>query len=154
MFVQKFRNTPAFSSIAAASAFVSLMSGCGVDKRALGVVDIEVTAGQKLLEPSLASFTIEGGASDVRLMSVSSPSAITTRILDAKGEVITIDQGVAIPAGKKVRFGPGENYGVELDRVNRIPRGTKEIEMIFVFSNGDRQFATAPYRVPEGAEEI
>lgn len=133
---------------------VGALSACNVDKRALGVIDIEVTAGQKLLDPSIATFTVEGGAQDVKLMSVASPSAILTRIVDAKGETITMDKGIVIKAGEKVRFGPGEAYGVELDRVNRIPRGTNKIEMTFVFSNGDRQFATAPYTVPDGAEEI
>ena len=133
---------------------VTALSACNVDKRALGVVDIEVTAGQKLLQPSIAKFTVEGGAQDVKLMQVSSPSAITTRMVGADGKPISIDQGVVIKAGQKVKFGPGETYGVELDRVNRIPRGTNKIELTFVFSNGDRQFATAPYIVPDGAEEI
>ena len=75
------------------------LSGCNVDKRALGVVDIEVVAGQKLLDPSVASFVVEGGSTDVRLLNVSSPSAIVTRIVDGKGEDITMDKGVAIPAG-------------------------------------------------------
>lgn len=136
------------------AAALSMLAGCGVDKRALGVVDIEVTAGQKLLDPSTATFTVEGGAQDVKLMSVSSPSAIVTRIVNANGETVTMDTGIVIKAGDKVRFGPGQTYGVELDRVNRLPRGTGEIEMSFVFSNGDRQYATAPYIVPEGAEEI
>jgi periplasmic copper chaperone A len=131
-----------------------LVTACNVDKRLMGVVDIEVTAGQKLLDPSTATFTIEGGAQDVKLMNVSSPSAIMTRIVDAKGATITMDKGIVIKAGEKVRFGPGETYGVELDRVNRIPRGTNKIEMTFVFSNGDRQYATAPYNIPDGAEEI
>ncbi len=135
-------------------AALGALSACNVDKRVLGVVDIEVTAGQKLFDPSIASFTIEGGAQDVKLMHVSSPSAVVTRIVDAKGKTITIDEGIVIKAGEKVRFGPGAIYGVELDRVNRIPRGTNKIEMTFVFSNGDRQYATAPYTIPDGAEEI
>ena len=135
-------------------AAMAALSGCNVDKRALGVVDIEVTAGQKLLDPSTATFTVEGGAQDVKLMHVSSPSAVVTRMVNAKGETITMNEGVVVKAGQKVRFGPGAAYGIELDRVNRIPRGTGKIEMIFVFSNGDRQYATAPYIIPDGAEEI
>ena len=130
------------------------LSSCNVDKRALGVVDIEVVAGQKLLDPSVASFVVEGGSSDVRLLNVSSPSAVVTRMVDANKKDISMDKGVTIPAGGKVRFGPGEAQMVLMDRVNRIPRGTNEIEIIFVFSNGDRQFATAPYDIPDGAEEL
>lgn len=144
---------PLWSATLACVCFAAL-SGCGVDKRALGVVDIEVTAGQKLIDPSIAKFTVEGGAQDVVLKSVSSPSSVVTRMVDAKGEPISIDKGIPIAAGKKVRFGPGQAYGVELDRVNKIPRRTGKIELIFVFSNGDRQFATAPYIVPDGAEQI
>ncbi len=130
------------------------LGACNIDKRVHGVVDIEVTAGKKLLDPSTAKFTVEGGSEDLKLMHVSSPSAVVTRMVNAKGETIAMNEGVPIKAGQKVRFGPGEAYGIELDRVNRIPRGTYKIEMIFVFSNGDRQFATAPYIVPDGAEEI
>ena len=130
------------------------LSACNVDRRVLGVVDIEVTAGQKLLDPSVATFTVEGGAQDVKLMHVTSPSAIVTRIVNAKGETVTMDEGIVIKAGEKVRFGPGEAYSVELDRVNRIPRATKKIEINFVFSNSERQYATAPYIIPDGAEEI
>ena len=145
---------PVFRKFALTIAAVAALPACNLDKRALGVVDIEVTAGQKLLDPSIATFTVEGGSQDVKLMHVSSPSAIVTRIVDAKGNTITMHQGIPIKAGGKVRFGPGETYGVELDRVNRIPRGTNKIELTFVFSNGDRQYATAPYIIPDGAEEI
>jgi periplasmic copper chaperone A len=138
----------------ASTLAMGTLTACNVDKRVLGVVDIEVTAGQKLLNPSFATFTVEGGAQDVKLMHVSSPSAIVTRIVDSKGKTVTIDEGIVIKAGQKVRFGPGEDYGVELDRVNRIPRGTNKIDISFVFSNGQRQYATAPYVIPDGAEEI
>lgn len=143
-----------FMTIALIALGSIALSSCNVDKRALGVVDIEVVAGQKLLDPSVASFVIEGGSSDVRLLNVSSPSAVVTRIVDGKKNDISMDKGVAVPAGAKVRFGPGEAQMVLLEKVNRIPRGTNEIEMIFVFSNGDRQFATAPYEIPDGAEEL
>ncbi len=137
--------------MAAIIASAVLLSSCDLKKNVLGVVDIQVIAGQTYKAPSVASFTVEGGESDTRLTQVLARDAIAVRIVDKNG--VAISGGVIIPAGKKVKFGPGLAQRVELSGVNRIPRLMNEIELSFAFALSDTQIATVPYITPAGAQK-
>ena len=99
--------------------------------------------------PSALYFTIHGGAGDVSLLRITSPSILRSEmhdtVSDPKTGIVTmakIDR-LKVPAESKIEFKRGGKH-VMLWGVNLVARRLEKIDVDFVFSNGDRIRVTAP----------
>ncbi len=117
-------------------------SGCGKPQK-LNVKDAILVLSPVDSNPSALYFTVYGGQKDVKLRSILSTSVIRTEIhrssKDEKTGVMAMakQDAVDIPAQSQVEFKRGGYHGM-IWGVNLIARRTAEIEVQFVFSNGDR----------------
>lgn len=99
--------------------------------------------------PSALYFTVKGGAQDVELIRVSSPSVIRLEmhetLTDPKTGMMTMTKidRIKIPAAGDVAFKRGGKH-VMLWGVNLIARRLEKLELEFLFSNNDRILVTAP----------
>jgi periplasmic copper chaperone A len=115
----------------------------------LSVRDAAVTLSPVDANPAALYFTVNGGAADVELLRVSSPSIVRAELHESKVDPKTgmmtmapLDR-IKIPAKGKVEFKRGGKHAM-LFGVNRIARQLEKIEIEFLFNNGDRILVTAP----------
>jgi periplasmic copper chaperone A len=93
--------------------------------------------------PSAMYFTVHGGAKDVYLEEVVSPSVIRSEMhnsgMDAKTGMMTMEpiDRIKVPANGKLIFKQGGKH-VMVWGVNLVARKLGEIKTQFIFSNGDR----------------
>jgi periplasmic copper chaperone A len=99
--------------------------------------------------PSALYFTVEGGASDVELLRISSPSVIRTEmhdtVSDPKTGMLTMIpiQRIKVPAKGKVIFKRGGKH-VMMFGINKVARRLGKMNVEFLFSSGDRILVSAP----------
>jgi periplasmic copper chaperone A len=99
--------------------------------------------------PSALYFTVHGGAQDVHLLRVTSPSVLRSEmhdtVTDPKTGMLTMKQmdRLLVPAKSKIEFKRGGKH-VMLWGVNLVARRLEKIEVDFIFSTGDRIRVTAP----------
>lgn len=98
--------------------------------------------------PSALYFNVLGGDKDVWLLNVVSNSVIRSEMheskMDAKTGAMTMEplERVKIPANGKVEFKQGGKH-VMMWGVNTIPRKLGEMDVVFIFSNGEQIKVTA-----------
>jgi periplasmic copper chaperone A len=108
--------------------------------------------------PSALYFTVHGGAQDVTLLRITSPSVLRSEmhdtVTDPKTGMLTMTpiERLKIPAGSKVEFKRGGKH-VMLWGVNLIARRLEKIEVDFIFSTGDRIRVTAPLEKIEAGKD-
>lgn len=134
---------------------MALLSSCGPAAK-LRVHDAMLTLSPVDSNPSVIHFTVLGGQKDVYLMSVVSNSVLRTEMhesgMDAETGAMTMTPRprVLIPAKGKVEFKKGGKH-VMVWGVNQVARRLGEIELQFIFSNGDRILVKAPVRELDGS---
>ena len=136
-----------FATLAAATL---LLAGCSVQPGELKVVDMVVRLNANPKAPSVAYFTIKGGPTDDRLMSVISPVVIRTELHESMktGGMMSmkpLDGGVAIAAKGEVKFEPGGKH-VMLFNLNPVVKPRTTMAMIFTFASGTQLQAQVPVR--------
>ncbi|MDE0933200.1 MAG: copper chaperone PCu(A)C [Novosphingopyxis baekryungensis] len=108
--------------------------------------------------PSALYFTIQGGPEPTTLEDVLSPSAVRVAmhetVRDPQTNVSRMEPllRVAVPAKEDVTFGPGGKH-VMLYGINLPARRLNEIDLVFVFGNGERIAVTAPIQPMGGAAD-
>lgn len=139
-------NTRNKSILAAFS--LSLLSSCGPTPQ-LRVDDAVVKLSPVLTNPSAMYFTVHGGPTDLKLLSVTSRSAIRTEMhesgKDPKTGMMTMApiQAIPVPADATIKFAPGGKH-VMVWGINLPARRLSELETEFLFSNGDRIVVEVP----------
>lgn len=133
----------------ALAGLLPLLASCNVEKDILKVEDARVALNPVEGRPSALYFTIHGGPKDADLLSVVSEDVIRIEIHETvKDEetgamrMVPLEK-VAVPAGEDVVFKQGGKH-VMLWGMNRVPIQMGELDVEFIFSNGDRQAVTAP----------
>jgi copper(I)-binding protein len=138
------RPVPALLSVAA----IALLSSCGQGD-VLRVNEAVVKLSPVDQNPSVMYFTIHGGPADVSLVAVTSPSAQRTELheskVDAKTGMMTMERitRLKVPAGSKIEFKRGGKH-LMLYGINLPARRLQRMEVLFVFSNGDRILVEPP----------
>ena len=108
----------------------------------LNVTDAVVRLAATREAPSVAYFTIHGGATDDRLLDVISPVVIRTTLHESMmtgnmASMKSIDSGVPIPAGGTVAFKEGGRH-VMLSYVNPGIKPGMTMPFIFTFASGTK----------------
>jgi periplasmic copper chaperone A len=90
--------------------------------------------------PGAAYFTLKGGATDDRLMSVSSPQAVRAEMHDMTMEggamkMAAIEGGVELKAGGSLAFAPGGKHVMLYDIAPALSAG-KKLPLTFTFASG------------------
>ena len=127
-----------------------MLGACSNQPGELKVVNMVVRLNANPKAPSVAYFTIKGGAKDDRLMSVISPVVIRTELHESTtaGGMMSmkpLDGGVAVPAEGSVKFEPGGKH-VMLFNLNPVVKPRNTIAMIFTFASGAQLQAQVPVR--------
>lgn len=140
----------------AAPLLMTMLASCGPTPQ-LRVHDAVIKLNPVDNNPSAMYFTIRGGAKDVYLMSVTSPSVLRTEMHESKVDPKTgamtmapLDR-VLIPADGKVEFKRGGKH-VMVWGVNLIGRRSGEVEAQFLFSNNERILVKAKVEEMDGRE--
>ncbi len=131
-------------------ATAALMGGCSSEPAELKVTDMVVRLNANPKAPSAAYFTIRGGATDDRLMSIISPVVIRTELHETMkngnmASMKALDAGVAVPAGARVKFEPGGKHVMLFD-LNPVVQPRTTMAMIFTFASGTQLQAQVPVR--------
>ena len=123
--------------------FTLLLTSCGEGPVLLvedGVVHLSPVNGN----PSVGYFTVRGGPKDVRLLDVSSDSAIKLEMhetveKDGMSTMQTIDASTVpnVPAGGTLKFEPGGKH-LMIWGITLPARRLGQIPLVFFFDNGDR----------------
>jgi periplasmic copper chaperone A len=129
--------------------FLALTVGSCGGSPELRVRDAMVKLSPVEQNPSALYFEVHGGAADVELVRVTSPSVIRTEMHDTVTDPATgmltmqpFDR-VKIPAKGKVVFKRGGKH-VMVYGVNQVARRLKKMNVEFTFSNGDKILVSAP----------
>ncbi len=147
-------NIPGKSILAAFSLI--LLSSCGPTPQ-LRVDDAVVKLSPVTTNPSALYFTVHGGPADLKLLSVTSRSAIRTEMhesgKDPKTGMMTMTpiRTVPVPADATVKFAPGGKH-VMVWGINLPARRLNELETEFLFSNGDRILVEVPIQPMGGTD--
>lgn len=152
--MRRLHATSVFAPIFAALALASCGQGPVLD-----IHDPVVRLNPVTQNPSALYFTIHGGPQATTLEDVFSPStlrvAMHESVRDPATGVVRMKPllRVPIPADTDVEFRPGGKH-VMLYGINLPARRLDEIDLQFVFGNGDRLAATARIeRVGDGEKE-
>lgn len=127
---------------------LALLSSCGPTPQ-LRVDDAVVKLSPVLTNPSAMYFTVHGGPTDLKLLSVSSGSAVRTEMHESgknpKTGMMTMTpiKSIPIPTNATVKFAPGGKH-VMVWGINLPARRLNELETEFLFSNGDRILVDVP----------
>lgn len=133
-----------------------LLASCGPTPQ-LRVHDAVLTLSPVDSNPSSLHFKVLGGAKDVYLLNVSSPSVIRSEMhdvgVDAKTGAMTMKplDRVLIPANAKVEFKKGGKH-VMMWGVNLVPRRLGVMETELLFNNGERIAVKAVVQEVDGSE--
>jgi periplasmic copper chaperone A len=112
--------------------------------------------------PSVGYFTIKGGPSDDRLLTVTSPVVIRVEMHEsmtgpsassggAMASMKPLDGGVEVPANADVKFEPGGKH-IMLFNINPGMKVGQTMRLDFVFASGLQLQAYAPLRAAGSAE--
>lgn len=122
------------------------LTACG-EARKLAVRDAFVRLAAVEGRPAAAYFTLEGGAADATLVSVSTDAAIRVELhesMAASGGMMTMDAVPAVPvkAGATVAFTPGGKHAMLFDVNPRVKPGAR-VPLTFAFADGTKLRAEA-----------
>ena len=136
----------AFGIVVLASALA--IGGCSKKPAEITITDGVVRLSPNPKTPSVAYFTLHGGATDDRLLDVTSPVVIRTEMHESMttggpstgsggsmASMKPLEGGVALPAGGTVRFEPGGKH-VMLFGINPGITSRETIQMQFTFASG------------------
>ncbi len=106
--------------------------------------------------PSVGYFTIKGGPTDDRLLTVTSPVVIRVEMHESmtSGGIASmkpLDGGIAVPANTDVKFEPGGKH-LMLFNINPGMKVGQTMRLDFVFASGLQLQAYAPLRAAGSAE--
>jgi copper(I)-binding protein len=106
--------------------------------------------------PSVGYFTLKGGPSDDRLLTVTSPVVIRIEMHESMtgggmASMKPLDGGVAVPANTDVKFEPGGKH-IMLFNINPGMKVGETMRLDFVFASGLQLSAYAPLRAAGSAE--
>lgn len=137
-----------------AIAVAVTLGGCAKTPAELTVVDAVVRLSANPKAPSVAYFTVKGGAIDDRLLDVTSPVVIRTEMHESMttgtmASMKPLKGGVAIPAGTSVKFAP-EGRHVMLFDVNPGIKPYTTAAFSFTFASGTQLQSMVPVRGPGG----
>lgn len=114
-----------------------LLSACGepaqiyIDK---GYVRLPAVPGR----PGVAYFTLHGGDTDTRLLSVTAPSVIRSELHESmtSGSMASMTpiSEVPLPAKAKLRFAPGGKHVMLFD-INKAVKPGDTMPLVFTFTN-------------------
>lgn len=118
---------------------VLLLPACG-SKPVEGVTDARITLPAVKDRPGAAYFTLTGGETENRLLSVTSPQVIKvelheTNMKDGVMSMQVIDGGVAVPKGGTVAFEPSGKHAMLYDIAPSVKVGGT-IKLAFTYANG------------------
>jgi copper(I)-binding protein len=121
-----------------------------------GVTDAQVNLPAVTGHPGVAYFTLKGGPSEMRLMSVTSPSVVKIEMHDMvmNGDMMSmpaLDGGVAVPAGGEVRFAPMGKHAMLFD-VNPKLKVGDTMKLSFTYADGLKIDTVAKVRAPGDVE--
>lgn len=126
-------------SLAPACALVLLLSACGDKPDVLSVEDAYVRLPAVPGNPAAAYFTMEGGDTADRLLSVTSDMVPRVELHASKmqGGTMTMTPlpGVDVPAGAEVAFAPAGNHVMLFGLPAAVKKGS-EVPMTLRFQSG------------------
>lgn len=136
---------------------VAMLAGCGDQPKAMSVEGAAVRLPSVAGRPGAAYFTLNGGAVDERLMSVSSPLAVRAELHDMTmdGDVMKmapIEGGLAVPAGGKIEFKSGGKHVMLFDVSPKAEPGGK-VPLTLSFASGATLSTEATAQSPGGDHE-
>lgn len=128
------------------------LAGCGEKAPELAVERVLVRLSPNPAAPSVAYFTVKGGAVDDRLINVSSPVVVRTEMHESmmNGAMMTmkpIEGGVPIPANGTVKFEEGGKHVMLFD-VNGAVKPDTTMRFVFTFASGRKMEGQASVRAP------
>jgi periplasmic copper chaperone A len=123
------------------------LSGCQA-RQGLQVVDASVRLPANPKGPGVGYFTIKGGASEDRLLSVTSPLVIRIEMHDSKMhggmmKMESLDGGITVPASGEVKFSEGGKH-IMLFNINPSLKAGENVQLNFTFASGTILQAFAP----------
>lgn len=128
------------------------VAGCGQKEAALGVEEAVVHMGATEQTPAVAYFTLVGGRSDDRLVSVVSDLNLRSELHESmqRGDTASMKplSGVDLPSGARVSFAPGGKHVMLYGMPALKPYTT--VKLTFTFASGTRLETMAPVRAAGG----
>lgn len=126
------------------------LSGCFEKPKGLQVIDPVVRLSANPKGPAAGYFTVKGGPTADRLLSVTSPLVIhidmhESAMANGMMTMKTLDGGVEIPANGEVKFAEGGKHVMLFD-INPGVKPNETIQMNFTFASGTILQAYAPVR--------
>lgn len=127
------------------------LAGCAKPE-GLQVVDPVIRLAANPKAPAVAYFTIKGGPTDDRLLSVTSPLVIRLELHESVTEngqasMRALSGGVAVPANTTIKFQEGGKHAM-LFNVNPGVKPNERVQLNFTFASGTILQAFAPTRAP------
>ena len=132
------------------------LAGCAAKPTEPTVAGAVVRMAANPQAPSVGYFTLKGGPSDDRLLTVTSPVVIRIEMHESMttsgmASMKPLDGGVAVPALNDVKFEPGGKH-IMLFNINPGMKVGQTIRLDFVFASGLQLQAYAPLRAAGSAE--
>ncbi|MEP6785389.1 MAG: copper chaperone PCu(A)C [Sphingomonadales bacterium] len=129
------------------------LSGCAKPE-GLQVVDPVIRLSANPRAPSVGYFTLKGGPTADRLLSVTSPLVIRIELhesMTASGMATMkpLDGGVEVPANGTIKFQEGGKHAMLFD-VNPGVKANEKVQLNFTFASGTILQTFAPVRGPGG----
>ncbi|MES2289599.1 MAG: copper chaperone PCu(A)C [Pseudomonadota bacterium] len=127
------------------------LAGCAKPD-GLQVVDPIIRLGASQRAPAVLYFTIKGGPTDDRLLSISSPLVIRIALHESmtKNGMATmkdLDGGIDVPANSTIKFQEGGKHAMLFD-VNPGVSANEKVQLNFTFASGTILQTFAPTRAP------
>ena len=132
------------------------LAGCAAKPTEPTVTGAVVRMAANPKAPSVGYFTIKGGPSDDRLLTVPSPVVIRIEMHESMtaggmASMKPLDGGVAVPALTDVKFEQGGKH-IMLFNINPGMKVGQTMRLDFVFASGLQLQAFAPLRAAGSAE--
>ncbi len=133
----------------------TMLSACATKPTEPTVTDAVVRMAANPKAPSVGYFTLKGGPSDDRLLTVTSPVVIRVEMHESMtgggmASMKPLDGGVAVPANTDVKFEPGGKH-IMLFNINPGMKVGETMRLDFVFASGLQLQAYAPLRAAGSA---
>lgn len=137
----------------ALTAALAALAGCQDKPPTLNVEDAVVRLGATDRTPGVAYFTLVGGATDDRLVSVTSDLSLRSELHESMkmdGGMMSMKPlaAVDVPASGRVRFREGGKHVMLYDLPKLKPYTT--LKLTFTFASGTRLETMAPVRAAGG----
>ena len=127
------------------------LAGCAKPE-GLQVVDPIIRLGTNARAPAVLYFTVKGGPTDDRLLSISSPLVIRIALHESmtengKATMKDLDAGIDVPANSTIKFQEGGKHAMLFD-VNPGVSPNEKVQVNFTFASGTILQTVAPTRAP------